>query len=262
MRRYLRLLRIFWGNTLSTEMEYRAGFWSNAALSLFWLAWAALSVRAFFRFSDSIQGWTYDQLLVVMGLFFAINGLRQMLIQPNLSRMSEYIRMGTLDFLLTKPVSSQFMVSFRHVGVYNWLDPLLGLGLVVFALARSQRPLGLTALLAFSLLSLAGLAVVYAISLMVQSLAIWAIGSEGLDDLIQGMVEAGRFPVQMYRGVVRALLTFVIPVAMLTTFPAQALVGEVAMPVIVNVTLVAVALLWISARIWRLALRHYSGASA
>ena len=77
---------------------------------------------------------------MVMGLFFAINGLRQAIIQPNLARMAEYIRLGTLDFLLTKPISSQFMVSFRHVGIYNWLDPILGLGLVAFGLIRRGQP--------------------------------------------------------------------------------------------------------------------------
>ena len=62
------------------------------------------------------------------------------MIQPNLARMSEYIRFGTLDFLLTKPISSQFMVSFRHVGIYNWLDPILGFGLVAVALVRRGEP--------------------------------------------------------------------------------------------------------------------------
>lgn len=136
MRRYFRLLRIFWGNTLATELEYRAAFWANAGLSLFWLGWAALGTGAFFRFSPSIRGWTYDELLVLLGIFFALNGFRQAVIGPNLAKMSEYVRMGTLDFLLTKPVSSQFMVSLRHVGVYNWLDPLLGLGLVTVGLVR------------------------------------------------------------------------------------------------------------------------------
>src|SRR5688500_18310267 len=136
MTRYLRMLRIFWGNALSTELEYRAAFWANGFLSLFWLAWAGLGTRAYFRFADSVRGWTYDELLIVMGLFFALNGLRQAIIQPNLSRLAEYVRLGTLDFLLTTPISSQVMVSFRHIGNYIWLDPILCLGLVVFGLSR------------------------------------------------------------------------------------------------------------------------------
>lgn len=262
MTRYLRMIRIFWGNALSTEIEYRAAFWANGFLSLFWLAWAGLGARAYFRFADSVRGWSYDELLIVMGLFFAINGLRQAIIQPNLSRMAEYIRLGTLDFLLTKPVSSQFMVSFRHVGIYNWLDPLLGLGLAGFGLIRRGQPVSLEGIAGFVILGLAGVAVMYALALAVQCLAVWSIGAEGLDDVIQGMVEAGRFPVDMYRGVVRALLTFVIPVAMLTTFPADALLGRSNAGLVGIAVAVAVTLVWLSSRLWTWSLRRYSGASA
>ena len=262
MRRYLRLLRIFWGNALSTELEYRAAFWANAFLSLFWLGWAALGARAYFRFAESVRGWTYDELLVVMGLFFAINGLRQSFIQPNLARMAEYIRLGTLDFLLTKPISSQFLVSFRHIGIYNWLDPILGMGLVVFGLVRRGQPVSAAGVLGFFALGLAGVAVMYALALAVQCLAVWSIGAEGLDDVIQGMVEAGRFPVDVYRGIVRALLTFVIPVAMLTTFPADALLGQAPGSLVVVALAVAAALLWITSRLWIWSLRRYAGASA
>ena len=262
MKRYLGLLKIFWGNALSTELEYRAAFWANAFLSLFWLGWAALGARAYFRFAESVRGWTYDELLVVMGLFFAVNGLRQAIIQPNLARMAEYIRLGTLDFLLTKPISSQFMVSFRHVGIYNWLDPILGMGLVVVGLVRRGQPVSVAGVSGFLVLGLAGVAVMYALALAVQCLAVWSIGAEGLDDVIQGMVEAGRFPVDVYRGMVRGLLTFVIPVAMLTTFPADALLGRASGALVAIAVGVAAVLLWMTSRLWIWSLRRYSGASA
>ena len=262
MNRYLRLLRIFWGNALSTELQYRAAFWANGFLSLFWLAWAGLGARAYFRFAGSVRGWSYEELLVVMGLFFAINGLRQAIIQPNLARMAEYIRLGTLDFLLTKPISSQFMVSFRHVGIYNWLDPILGLGLVAFGLIGRGQPITLANLTGFLILGLAGVAIMYSLALAVQCLAVWSIGSEGLDDVVQGMVEAGRFPVDLYRGVVRGLLTFVIPVAFLTTFPADALLGRSTLGLVGIAVVVAAALLWVTSRLWIWSLRRYSGASA
>ena len=262
MSRYLRLLRIFWGNALSTELQYRAAFGANGFLSLFWLAWAGLGVRAYFRFAESVRGWTYDELLVVMGLFFAMNGLRQAIIQPNLARMSDYIRLGTLDFLLTKPVSSQFMVSFRHVGIYNWLDPILGMGLVAVGLVRRGQPVTVLNVAAFVVLALTGVAIMYALALAIQCLAIWSIGSEGLDDVVQGMVEAGRFPVDLYRGIVRGLLTFVIPVALLTTFPADALLGRSSAGLVGVALLVASVLLWVTSRLWTWSLRRYTGASA
>jgi ABC-2 type transport system permease protein len=197
-----------------------------------------------------------------MGLFFAMNGIRQALIQPNLSRMAEYIRLGTLDFLLTKPISSQFMVSFRHVGVYNWLDPALGFGLVAVALTRRGVPITISGLAGFLTLLVTGVAVLYSLALAVQCLAVWAIGAEGLDDVIQGIVEAGRFPVTLYRGVIRSLLTFAVPVAMLTTFPAEALLGRGSWSLVTTSLIVAALLLVGTSLLWKWSLRHYSGASS
>ena len=262
LRRYLRLLRIFWSATVQAELEYRLNFVSNALLSLFWLVWAALGVGVYFRFGETVNGWSYPELLVVMGWFFAVNGLRQAVIQPNLGRMTEYVRMGTLDFVLTKPVNSQFMVSFRHLGIYNLLDPLLGIGLMVAALIWRGEMVSVIDLVGWVVLGAGALSVVYALAVAIQSLALWAIGGEALDDLLQGVVEAGRFPVQMYRGFVRALLSFALPVAVMTTFPVEALLGRTTLKLVVVVTLVAAAALVGASLVWRLSLRHYRGASA
>lgn len=262
MARYARLLGIFYKNTLAGELEYRLNFWSNVGLSLFWLIWAALSVRVYFVHTETIAGWRYEELLIVMGLFFAMNGYRQMVLEPNLSRMSEYIRMGTLDYILTKPVDSQFLVSFRHLGVYNWGDPLLGLGLVALALWRLGRAPSAIDLAQFALLLAAGAVLLYGFNLMLQTLTIWLVNLQEADTIIMGLLETGRFPVTFYRGWLRVLLTFVIPVAFMTTFPAQALLGR-AQPWVTPLALVlAVVVLIAASAFWRYALRYYSGASA
>lgn len=262
MRRYLRLLGIFYRATFATELEYRLNFWSNIGMSVFWLVWAALSVRVYFVHAESIAGWRYDELLIVMGLFFAMNGYRQMILEPNLSRMSEYIRLGTLDYILTKPVDSQFLVSFRNLGIYTWGDPLLGLGLVALALWRLRHMPTAANLFEFALLVVAGAVLLYSLNLMIQTLTIWLVNLQEADVIVQNMLETGRFPVTFYQGWLRVLLTFVIPVAFMTTFPAQALLGRLAAWVTPAALLLAIVLLAASARFWRYALRHYSGASA
>lgn len=260
--RYRRLLAIFWGNAISTQLEYRLNFWATGALSLFWVVWASAGIGVYFRFTDTIAGWSYPELVVVIGLFYTLNGVRQALIQPNLAKMTEYIRLGTLDFLLTKPVNAQFLVSFRHLGIYNCLDPVLGLGLALAGLIAADRPVRLSALLSFGLLLASALVLLYGLSLLLISASVWAVDSEGIDDLLQGAVETGRFPVQLYRGIVQALLTVAVPVAFLTTFPAEALLGRVAPAILLIAPLMATASVLAGSFMWRMALRSYTGASA
>lgn len=262
MPRYLHLLRIFYQNTLVNELEYRVNFLSNIFQSVFWLVWSALSVRVYFFHADSILGWTYYELLIVMGLFFVMNGFRLMLLTPNLSRLSHYVKMGTLDYILTKPVNSQFMVSLRYIGVFNWSDPLLGLGLVVYALAQLGRQPGPADIALFALLLLAGMILLYSFNLMLQTLTIWLVSVERVDTLVQGTLETGRFPVSFYRGWVGTVFTFIIPVAFMTTFPAQALLGRLDNLTVLGALLLAALLFTAASLFWRFALRSYTGASS
>lgn len=262
MPAYGRLLTIFYKNALVNELEYRINFLSNLVLSFFWLAWAALSVRVYFFHADDVLGWNYLELLIVMGLFFMMNGFRQMIMTPNLSRISEYVRMGTLDYILTKPIDSQFLVSLRHIGIFNWGDPLLGLGLVAYAFWRMGRAPTMEQVALFVVLVVAALVLLYSFSLIIQTTTFWLVNVERADAIVQGLLETGRFPISFYQGWVRTTLTFFIPVAFMTTFPAQALLGRLAWPHAAGAIALAILSFLAASFFWRIALRSYTGASS
>lgn len=259
--RYLRVLAICWRATVSAELEYRLQFLSNAVLSLFWMVWAAVGASVYFRFGGEVAGWTYPELLVVIGLFFTVNGVRQALFQPNLQAMTEYVQRGTLDFLLTKPVDAQLLVSLRRLGVYNLLDPVLGLGLAVVGLVLTDTSLTAASVASFVLLLVAAVALLYALTLALMALAVVLVGARELDSVSFAVVELSRFPVQLYRNPVQTVLT-VVPVAFLTTFPAQALLGRLDPAMLLVSPAVAAVAAGLATLAWRRALRSYSGASA
>jgi ABC-2 type transport system permease protein len=262
VKRYRQLLTIFYKNTLMNEMEYRVNFWSNLATSVFWLVWAALSVRVYFFHAETIAGWTYHELLIVLGLFFTLNGFRQMVLEPNLSRLSEYVRMGTLDYILTKPVNSQFLISLRNVGVLNWSDPLLGVGLVIYALSQLGYTPGLAQVAAFAILLVVGMVLLYSLSLILQTLTIWLVNMQDISMIVESALEIGRFPVQFYRGWLSIVLTTFVPIAFMTTFPAQALMGRLDANILWIAVLFAGVLFAAASGFWRFALRFYTGASS
>lgn len=258
--RYPRLLGIFWRSTFAVEVEYRANFIANAALSLFWTAWAAFGVRVFFQFSETVAGWTYRELLVVIGMFFTINGLRQALFDPNLDRMTDYIRNGTLDFLLTKPINTQFMVSFRHLGVYNLLDPLLGLCLSAMGLVLADRVPGPDEVASFVVMIGVAVLFLYAMTMALIALSVRMVNSEELGHVGYLAVELSRFPVQLYRNPVQTVLT-VVPVAFLTTYPSQALLGNLDRRMMLFGPLAGASAVLVASFAFRRSLRSYTGAS-
>ena len=215
----------------------------------------------YFQFAGQIAGWSYPELLVVIGLFFGLNGFRQAVLQPNLERMTDYVRRGTLDFVLTKPVDAQLLVSLRHVNVGNLPDPPLGLVISAGGLAASGHALTWGVIGALALTLGSAVLLLYALMLALMALAVHLVGADELDMLSYAAVELARFPVDFYHDPVRTVLT-VIPVALLTTVPAQAILGRLEPTTLVASPVVALVCLSLAVALWRHALRRYSGASA
>jgi ABC-2 type transport system permease protein len=136
------------------------------------------------------------------------------------------------------------------------------MGLVLYALRRLGQVPNITQILLFVLLVLAGLVLLYSFSLILQTTTLWLVNVDRADSLIQGLLETGRFPIQFYRGWLRGILTVVIPVAFMTTFPAQALLGRLELSTAAAAVGMALFLFLGSSAFWRFALRAYTGASA
>ena len=259
--RYPRILGVCWRAAVSTELEYRVDFWSKVALSAFWTAWAAIGVSVFFRFTGDVAGWSYAEVLVVVGLFFALNGLRQALLEPNLDRMADHVRLGTLDFLLTKPVDAQLLVSLRQLNATSLVDVPLGLALVGVGLWLEGSAPSIPSLGAFVVCIAVAVVLLWATSVALMALAVRLVGAEDLGVVSFSAVELSRFPVQAYRDPLQAVLT-VIPVAFLTTVPAQALLGRLDPWLLLIGPAVAVVGVALATLAWRGALAGYTGASA
>src|SRR6266550_3883559 len=103
--------------------------------------------------------------------------------------------------------------------------------------------------------------VVYAIWVVLMSLAFWFVSVENIAVLFDAVYEGARYPVSAYPGALRFLFVYLIPIAWTTTIPASALTGRLR-PEIGLAAAVVAALAFVLARaLWRAALRRYSGAS-
>ena len=72
----------------------------------------------------------------------------------------------------------------------------------------------------------------------------------------------GRLPVDVYSPVIRAVLTYFIPIAVMITFPAKVFMGMSGFWGVLAAFIFGMFLLVVSTRLWDLALRKYSSASS
>jgi ABC-2 type transport system permease protein len=260
--RYLKLLLIFYRNALYAEMEYRANFAVNAVMSLFWVAFAILGLRLFFFHRDHIGLWSYHQAMLVVGCYSLFSGLIEALLQPNITRIVEQVRQGSFDFVLVKPVNSQFMATLRHLSVWKLVDVLVGIGICFHALARLGTWPSPSQVAIFLALLASAAVIVYSLWVLMVTSAFWFVRIDNITELFSALFETARFPVSAYPNWLRGVLTFVIPVALVTSFPAAALIGKIGWIQVLGSGLMAAGLFCASALAWRHAVRHYSSASS
>lgn len=260
--KYVRLFKEFMRACLIEEFEYRANFAANVLSTVFWLVMAILTVQLYFYRTQEIGGWSFYEVLVLLGIFNAVHGFIEFILQPNMSRLVNHIRKGTLDFVLTKPVDSQFYVSFRHLVFWRLSDVLLGLGLVAYALWQLQAIPGYMEIIQFTIVFLASLVVVYSLWMGMMMFSFWAVKVDNLSYLFSSFFETARFPVSVYKGFLRITLTYIFPIAFITTFPASALIGRIhGWQVVWSVGIACVCFV-VTRVLWRFALKHYTSASS
>ncbi|GAB4108850.1 MAG: ABC transporter permease [Phycisphaeraceae bacterium] len=262
MRKYLNILRIFWSASVSAEMEYRANFMMATFSSIVTLAGTVLMLFLFYRTGYEMGGWAWRDALAVVGAFTFLEGAQSSFMSPNRVRVTEHVREGTLDFVLLKPVDSQFWLSVRVLSLWGLPNMLLGVAILAFvALTRSPIP-SLTDVLCTAWTLAMALAVLYSLGYLLSTISIWYVKLYNITMAMQALVETGRYPIPAYPPAYQAFFTFVLPVAFMTTVPARFLTGQGSADWMLSATIVAVGLLLLSIAFWRFALRYYTSASS
>lgn len=262
--RYLRLILAFIDISLQEETAYRANFSINLLHSLLVLATGLLSLGVIYNQVDNLQGWDYGSAQMVLGVFLTVSALRGLVIGPSLDSlagMDGEVWQGAFDFSLLRPLATQFLVSLRRWRLFALFDLLLGLA--VLATAVIQTGVGLTPwpVITFILTLTTALFILYAILLAAASLVFWYPGFM-IVWLFDAVFQMARYPVGVYPGWLRLLLTWIVPVGIITTVPAAALTGGIQPGLLVATLLLALILVMGASLLFRLGLRRYASASS
>jgi ABC-2 type transport system permease protein len=260
--RYLTLFRQLLVTSAQVALQYRLDFVLGAGMAFFWVGWNVSPLLLVFHHRENVGGWTLPEALLVISFFLVLKAMLEGAVSPNLVAVVEHIRKGTLDFILVKPVDAQFMVSASRFAFHKVIDAGAGVALAFWASARLGLHPGFVEIGGAVAMLAASTAILYSLWLVVISLAFWFVRVDNLSYLFTAIFDAARWPVSVFRGWVRVLLTFVIPVGLMTTFPAMALLGTLSGQNVLVALALALAFLAGSRFIWTRAVRHYASASS
>lgn len=259
----LTVLRALFKINVQQELAYRLDTLINILTSLMWLGWELIGLSIIFSNTNSIAGWRIGDLLALLGVFRILGTFMQGIVWPNTEKFNQGIREGTLDYTFLLPVNSQFMVTFSRIVIWNAWSIVIGIALIIIGLfASGGEPPTLANIVTFLVLTTTGGFVIYSLWIALISLTFWFTKFDNNVTLMQALMDTGRFPSVVYPIWLRIIVTFIIPIAIATTIPLQALRGDLVWWQILLAIGAAVLAVFLSTQLWRAGVRRYSGASS
>jgi ABC-2 type transport system permease protein len=247
-------------------MTFRGHFLLNVASELVWVILLLVFIKVIFSKTPEVRGWTEPQYLFLMGTHMLVTSLMEALFFTNCWRISQLVRTGDLDFVLVRPASAQFLLSFERMDYAALATTPVGIGLCVYAAIAQGQQVTATQIVLFAVLIAAGVLILYALLFMFAVTSVWLIRQTGIDQLWFYTVSLARYPAEIYRrfagGALWFGLVFVVPVLMVANLPANVMVRTFEPFMVGYVAASSLILLAISSLVFRFALRWYRSASS
>jgi ABC-2 type transport system permease protein len=234
----------------------------HGLMAIFWMAVTLVPILIVFGARDVVENWSFPEALVVVGWFTLMRAVLEGAVSPSLTAVVDHVRHGTMDFVLLKPADAQFLVSTAKFELWHVVDALVALLLFTYAFRRLGHWPSALQMLAGIVFFLVGVLILYSIWILVVSAAFWVVKVDNLSYLFGSMFDFARWPINIFKGVLYALFTYVFPLAVMTTYPAEALLGRLTARTALTAALGSLAFAILARAVWRRALATYTSASS
>lgn len=170
-------------------------------------------------------GWNFYEVLCIQAIFTISTGIADVLFQGVLWKVMYNIVDGTFDVLLLRPINILVYLIASSIQIENLGLVMGGIAMFVFSLYNLAAPNAL-GWLAFFLLFLAGLLIMFGIMLFMTATSFRWISNSRIPEIFDSIKSFGKYPQGIFPKAITLFTSFIMPVAMIAFFPASALLGR------------------------------------
>lgn len=210
--------------------------------------------------TKALAGYSLDQTIFFFLTFNLIDILSQLIFRE-VYRFRQAVVLGTFDFYLVKPINALFRSLIGGPDLIDFITLIPLIGGIIFYINRLHIT-DFGSLLIYLILIAVGFIIALSFHILVLSLAVITTEIDHTIMMYRDVVGMGRFPIDIYGEPLRGFLTFIIPVGLMMTFPAKALLGLLSPILIIYAAIFALTIFYLSLKVWNWSLRQYSSASS
>lgn len=261
MKKYLKVWWLYTINTLQVQLNV-----ARWGVLLFLFA-KVLRFATFIFFliilvkgTKLLAGYNLDQVILFFLTFNLLDMISQMFFRE-VYRFRATIITGSFDFYLMKPLSPLFRSLFTGSDFLDFLTLIPLLFAVIYYINKLQL-ISAANLAVFFLMILIGLLIALSFHILVLSLGVLTTEVDNAIFIYRDLTSMGRVPVDIYMEPIKGFITFIIPVGIMMSFPAKALMGILSLPLVLYAIFFSLILFYFSLCSWQFAIKRYSSASS
>ncbi|QQG40961.1 MAG: ABC-2 family transporter protein [Candidatus Levyibacteriota bacterium] len=260
IKRYFRLWLLFTRLTTMVAFQSRFGaivfLFGKLLRFLFFLLFIVVLVSK----TQTLVGYSIWQIVFFFATFNLIDTIPQLLWRE-VYRFRSYVVSGFFDYIITKPISPLFRSLFGGSDILDIVMLIISFIFIFFSAAKLEI-LTLMGIISFCALVLNAMVISLALHIFVLSIGILTTEIDNAIMLYRDLTQMGRLPIDVYAQPLRGFLTFIIPVGIMITFPAKAIMGLLSWQMLIFSFAAGLTFFILSLFCWNFALKHYASVSS
>ena len=261
--RYFSVWKAFLRNTLSRDMEFKMNFIFEIFIDAIYYLSLFFFFKIVFQFTDSLGDFNQEAVIIFLICLYLSDSLYVFFLGGNVFNINNAVKQGDLDFILLKPINSQFFISCRYVNTHAAVSMLILFALLIKLTYAYHGNILIFSNYLFFLLSLfLGMFIFYSFEFIIASLVFWFRNFSYAGWLAGELIKYSRRPDAIYPKWFRKSLFTIFPMAMITSVPSRFLIFGVDLKLLILQIIVVIIFLFLTTLVWKKGLVRYESASS
>lgn len=264
IRKYLKIYRMLLKYSVIQSTTYRANFFLELLIEFGYQIGLVVFFYALFGHITQIAGWTYYEVLFLAGINIVYGGLLWgMVFVFGLTRLPEDIKNGNVDMWLLKPMNSLFNLTLSKPYFTSLSSTLIGFGIMCYAVLKIGKGIRIQDIFFGTVIFCCGMVIVYSLAVIFSSASFRFLNSSAFEQVGERVIDMyARNPHDIYQGILRIILFFVVPLVFATSITSSTILRGVEFQYVFLSMGLAAVFLCIAILIWNRMIRYYSSASS
>ena len=260
--RYINLWTAFLKNSLTRDMEFKMNFIGDLFIDTIFYGSMYFFWSIIFSYVDVLGDFNQQAVIIFLIVMYLTDTVFVFFFGSNTFTLNTMVVKGELDFVLIKPVNSQFFLSLRYVSSYAIVSFVILFCLLLKLLYDYHGQFYFMDLIIFIISFAMGILIFYCIEFIISCLVFWYRNFSVGGWLSSEMTKYSRRPDSIYKGKFRRIVFTIFPMAMITSVPARTLIFGPDIYLLGSQFLVTIVFLCLTRLIWIRGVKLYESASS